>query len=101
MRSLPRRKNWNGSHPAPADLGDGERQHESRARTVQGADERERLPVRDRVRRRACSWDHSLGWTPRPKTKVGGEKFCVAELFFWNVHILDGKGWLELGWGPG
>src|SRR6516164_7141995 len=77
----------------------GERQHESRARTAGVAGRtRGRISVRQSARSSACSWDHSLGWAPRPKTKVKGKKFCAGEFFFWRALTFA---WGGRFWGLG
>src|SRR5215471_16832265 len=79
----------------------GERQHESRAHTAGAPDEREGAYRFASARSSACSWDHSLGWAPRPKTKVRGKKFCAGGYFLGSVHIWMGRAFLGLGPGSG
>src|SRR5215469_18692124 len=69
----------------------GERQHESRAHTAGAPDEREGAYRFASARSSACSWDHSLGWAPRPKTKVRGKKFCAGGYFLGERSHLDGE----------
>src|SRR5215469_14745217 len=88
-----RKKSWNGSHRLLADL--GVRRETTRIESTYGRGRRTNaraLSVRQGARSSACSWDHSLGWAPRPKTKVKGKKFCAGEYFLGERSHLLGEG---------
>ena len=87
---------------APGRLGRTARDNTNREHIRQGApDEREGAYRFASARSSACSWDHSLGWAPRPKTKVRGKKFCAGEYFLGERSHWMGRAFLGLGPGSG